>query len=78
MERCMNSKQIIEDKMSEYRRYCKCGHSITVAPIGLKEYFLCSWCGGRIYRDLQKQKEYDEKCSRDEFKFKFSQILKNQ
>ena len=34
------------------------------------EYVLCDWCGGRLYYDDAKQKEYEEKVDKEEFKYR--------
>lgn len=74
--RYKDKNQIVDDNLSQFRRVCKCGRHCTVAPVGRDEYIICTWCNGRLYRDIEKQKAWDAKCEKEEFRFRFAQYLK--
>lgn len=63
------------DGLTTARQKCKCGHTQLLPRIKGKEYILCCWCNSRMYYDKDKQKVYDEKCERDEFKYNISKII---
>ena len=66
----------IEEGLASCRRKCKCGHSTSVPYSSKREYVICSWCGGRVYHDIKKQKQYDEKCYKENFKYNLNKMLK--
>lgn len=51
---------------SNNRYYCKCGHSVAI-PNSM-EKIMCSWCKNYVYKDEDKQKEYDLKNKKAYFK----------
>lgn len=65
--------QKIALNLEKCKRVCRCGHRVSLnggARVlkNKKGYFLCSWCGGRIYYDPERQKEHDKQCDREEFR----------
>lgn len=56
------------DERAKFTRKCSCGHSIMVYPTMKKDYITCSWCQKRVFKDSEKQREYDEKIKREEFR----------
>lgn len=72
-----NRNHRFDDKLSDCKTKCKCGHTQLVAPKKGVEYTLCSWCGSRLYLDKEKQKEYDKKAECEKFRWEFSQYLKS-
>lgn len=54
-----NADEKLFQYIAENRAYCKCGHSIVFSPT--TERKLCNNCKRWVYRDPEKQKEYDEK-----------------
>lgn len=56
----------MEEERSKYKRYCKCGHSITF-PIGSKaNKTICTWCGNTIYKtDLEEFKDKYKKIKKE-------------
>ena len=64
-----NINRTIDDNISKARRKCRCGHSIIIKKVFKNcDYFICNWCGGRLYYDLEKQKVHDEQCKKEEFR----------
>lgn len=55
---------------TEHTRKCSCGHSIVIFPSTEKEYVICNWCHKKVFKDLEKQKEQDEKVRRENFRMK--------
>lgn len=50
--------QKLENDRSNFKRYCKCGHSIIFTPINKANKVPCSWCGNYIYKnDLEEFKD---------------------
>lgn len=77
MKRYIDDVQKVEEELIKCRRLCKCGHSVTVAPGLIRgEYIICTYCGGRMYKDLSKQKQHDKKVKRENFRFNFVKYLK--
>jgi len=68
------TNDVIAKNQIKQRRKCRCGHFITITNArrnkNLKGYFLCTWCGGRIYYDPLRQLEHDHKCEREEFRLR--------
>lgn len=62
---------------SNYNRKCSCGHSVSTLPIHIykKNYVVCTWCGKKVFKDIEKQVEQDEKIKREEFRFKLQQAM---
>lgn len=57
--------KLLDDSRAEFKRYCKCGHSIIFPATSKVDKTICSWCGRSIYKnDLA------------EFKNKLTNILK--
>jgi hypothetical protein len=47
----------LNNEMSKYRIYCKCGHSVLIYPFEKRDKKLCSYCGNLVYKnDLTKFK----------------------
>lgn len=69
---------VIYNNREKQRRKCRCGHFITITNCrrnkNRKGYFLCTWCGGRVYYDPLQQLEHDHKCEREEFRLR---LVKN-
>ena len=67
--------QRLYDAIANCKKKCKCGHT-KVVPYSTKyEYLICNWCGGRLYFDDAKQKEYDKKVVKNDFMFKLNKCL---
>ena len=62
------------------RRVCRCGHVVTLdrtrAIKNKKGYFVCNWCGGRIYYDPLRQLEHNAKCDKEEFRLYVIRYIK--
>ena len=60
----MTNREIIikEEKTSNYKYYCKCGHTVVIYPMENKVKKICSWCGNWVYID--KKVEFKEKFGR--------------
>ena len=65
----------LSNERSKYRRICYCGHSIVVTPTGKGEWITCSWCGQKVYRDKEKQKEQEKIIKRENFRLKMWRML---
>ena len=54
----LTTKEIIklDNKLSNNRVYCKCGHSMTFTN-GIDRLF-CDWCGNYCYKDKQTEFKY--------------------
>lgn len=56
-ERQNNSPEFLS-KLAEYKRYCKCGHSVILPPTSKRNRVMCSYCNRWIYKsDLEEFKE---------------------
>ena len=67
--------QRLDNAVANCKKKCKCGHT-KVVPYSTKyEYLICNWCGGRLYFDDAKQKEYDDKVAKNDFMFKLNKCL---
>ena len=56
----------------KYKKTCECG-CVSIVPANTendRDYITCRWCGMRIYKDDEKQKEYNEKIERERFRMK--------
>ena len=56
----------------KYKKTCECG-CVSIVPSNTendRDYITCRWCGLRLYKDDEKQKEYNEKLRKDEFRLK--------
>lgn len=74
-KRFMDFNHRLDKALGDYKKKCKCGHT-KVVPYSTKyEYLICNWCGGRLYFDDAKQKEYDDKVAKNEFMFKLNKCL---
>lgn len=62
------------EKMSSYAAdntyICKCGCRTIIYPMEKRERKICRHCGYYVYKDAEKQKQYD-------FKIKMLERLKN-
>ena len=54
--------------IADNRVYCKCGHSIVFSPN--TERKLCTNCRYWVYKDIDKQREYDEKVEEEKKRLK--------
>lgn len=73
--RFIDFNQRLDNAVADCKKKCKCGHT-KVVPYSTKyEYLICNWCGGRLYFDDAKQKEYDDKVAKNEFMFKLNKCL---
>jgi len=58
MKRKQNTSPELLTKLSKYKRYCKCGHSIIITPTAKYNRTMCTWCGSWIYKnDLEEFKD---------------------
>lgn len=71
----MDFNQRLDDAISDCKRKCKCGHTKVVPKSNKFEYVICNWCGGRLYYDDAKQKEYEKKVNKEEFKYKLNKTI---
>ena len=46
--RMMREEQKIADKLTQYRKKCKCGHTMYLID---NPYKICSHCGSPVFRD---------------------------
>lgn len=63
-----------EKVLNDNRFYCKCGHSVNIMPT--REKKICSYCGYLVFRDEEKQKEYDKDIQKRENQMKFKKELR--
>jgi len=75
--RYINYEHFVTDSLADFKKRCRCGHTQLVPKLKEREYILCSWCGGRLYFNDKKQKEYDRKRDCDEFRSKFKKYIIN-
>lgn len=71
----MDFNQRLDNAVANCKKKCKCGHTRVVPYSSKHEYVICSWCGGRLYFDDAKQKEYDKKVAKNDFMFKLNKCL---
>lgn len=71
----MDFDQKLDNALATLKRKCKCGHTKIIPYSKRYEYVICNWCGSRIYRDIEKQKKYDEESSKKDFLFKLNQCM---
>ena len=67
--------QRMDNVLTDLKKRCRCGHTKVVPKSKKFEYVLCNWCGGRLYYDDAKQKEYEEKVDKEEFKYKLNKTI---
>lgn len=60
----------LQSELSNHKRKCSCGHSATMPPTYKKDYAICTWCGKKIFKDIEKQKEHDKKVKQEEFRIR--------
>lgn len=48
--------KILDNKLSDKKVYCKCGHSMTFTN-GIDRIF-CDWCGHYCYKDKKTEFKY--------------------
>ena len=65
----------IDEVLVNLKRKCKCGHTQVVPYSRKYDYAICHYCGGRLYYDDQKQKQYDEKCKKEMFRLRMNRTL---
>lgn len=73
--RFIDFNQRLDNAVANCKKKCKCGHTRVVPYSSKYEYVICSCCGGRLYFDDAKQKEYDDKVAKNEFMFKLNKCL---
>ena len=73
--RFIDFNQKLDIAVADCKKKCKCGHIMLVPYSSKHEYVICNWCGGRLYFDDAKQKEYDDKVAKNEFMFKLNKCL---
>ena len=54
--------------------YCKCGHSVIMTAS--TDVMICDHCHHTLFKDKQKQREYDEKMRKREELLKFKKELR--
>lgn len=70
-------EQRLIDVRMQFKRTCTCGHTMAIYPTMKKDYIVCSWCGRKVFKDIERQKEHDEKVKRDEFRLKMFGMSKS-
>ena len=73
--RFIDFNQQLDNAVEKCKKKCKCGHTKVVPYSSKYEYLICSWCGGRLYFDEAKQKEYDDEVAKNDFMFKLNKCL---
>ena len=73
--RFMDFNQRLDNAVANCKKKCRCGHTMLVPYSSKHEYVICSLCGGRLYFDDAKQKEYNDKVAKNEFMFKLNKCL---
>jgi len=73
-----NVNRTIDDNLSKAKRKCRCGHSVIIRVFKNCDYFICNWCGGRLYYDIEKQKVHDKQCEKEEFRMAVRNEIKKQ
>lgn len=48
-----------DNKLSEYKVKCKCGHSVVVPPTDKKK--ICKWCGNYVFTNKKEEFLYRTK-----------------
>ena len=65
----------LEEERTTFTRKCDCGCSVIIYPTMKKEYVSCRWCGKKVFKDIEKQKEQDRKVAREDFRMKMWNVL---
>lgn len=67
----------LHDITSTYKRKCSCGHSVSTLPIHVykKDFVICTWCGKKVFKDIEKQTEHDEKLKKEDFRLKLMNAM---
>ena len=73
--RFIDFNQQLDNAVEKCKKKCKCGHTKVVPYSSKYEYLICNWCGGRLYFDDAKQKEYDDEVAKNDFMFKLNKCL---
>ena len=79
----MNSKLSFKDQVKlenermNYRKKCPCGHSVIVLPTAKsgKDYVICNWCHGKVFKDDEKQETYNKKVKRENFRLRMWKLI---
>lgn len=66
----------LHEEASKYKYYCKCSHSVVIYPFEHRDNKECDWCHRLVFNDAEKQKKYDEKLKREEFKLKMYKLMR--
>lgn len=65
----------LDEALAHCKRKCKCGHVVCITPSKNREYIICTWCGGRIYFDENKQTKYDKRVAKNDFMYQLNKCL---
>lgn len=68
----------LETENSKYKKTCSCGHVMVVYPNvrkGYRNYVICRWCGKRVYRNAELQKQQDEQVKKEAFRMELWRTL---
>ena len=63
-----NRDKKLFNQMQQNRYYCKCGHSVLIT--NKQEKAFCDWCKHWVYKDKDKQLEYDKKAQEQDNRVK--------
>lgn len=74
-EQYSSMEKRICDERAKFTRKCSCGHSIMIYPTMKKDYITCGWCHKKVFKDVEKQREQDEKVKREEFRMNMWNML---
>lgn len=69
-----NHDKKIFKEIEQNKYYCKCSHSVVITP--KQERAFCTHCKRWVYKDSEKQKEYDLKVEQEEKRLKYYQFRK--
>ena len=72
--KAFNHDKKLFNTLEKNRYYCKCGHSVIITPKYEKAF--CDYCHRWIYKDEEKQKEYDLKVEQEIQRLKNYQFRK--
>ncbi len=70
-----NPRERYFETITNYTRKCSCGCSVTIFPTTKREYIVCRWCGKKVFKDLEKQKQQDRKVEGENFRMKLRTMI---